>query len=77
MSNLNHDAELALLKLRLEHDKENVEALRKEMQQVRQTVGELNNTILRYKGAGSVLIMGLTGLWAALTLGINIFFNRG
>ena len=75
--NLNHEAELAVLKLKLEHDKENVEALRQEMKQVRETVAELNNTILRYKGAGSVLIMGLTGLWAALTLAINLYFNRG
>ena len=70
------DTELAVLKIQLEHTNETVMALRSELQNVGHTVASLNTSISKYQGAGALLIMGLTGLWAALTFGLTYFFNK-
>lgn len=73
---MNHETELALLKLQLEHINENHESLKNELEKVEDAVTNLNNTLLRYKGAGAALAMLGSGVVSAATALVTVFFSK-
>ena len=73
---MNHETELALLKLQLQHINENHESLKTELEKVEDAVTNLNNTLLRYKGAGAALAMLGSGIVSAATALVTVFFSK-
>jgi len=71
-----HETEVALLKLQLQHIHENHESLKQELNKVEGAVTNLNNTLLRYKGAGAALAMLGSGIVSAVTALVTIFFSK-
>jgi len=70
------ETRLAVIETKQEFTEQTVLRLESQLKTLNNNLSEMNRLFTKYQGMGVAALVGLSGLWAAISFGLTMFFKR-